>query len=374
MAVPLEDILICPVTHERLQTIEGERLAQINRSIAQGELVFCDGRPVTRVIASGYGSARGEYAYAVEDGIIHLLTTDAIVLTPRAGAQNRKAELRKEKWEVQKFYDQVGWQKDKQGQYSDAVRFTDQRPIVKNYTSRCYSRIGKYLPARGGYFLDVASGPIPSAGSLALSHDFDFRICVDLSRRALEGAKTMLGEKGIYLLADITNLPIRDNAMDAVISLHTIYHVPADEQGRAFQELYRVLKPGSSAVVVYSWGDQVLPMKVLRAIKHILVKGPQTLFQEIWRKIRRLPPPDARPDPEPALYFYTHGRSWFNRSNLNFDFTILGYQSLNLKLLQTFIRPRLWGSQLLNLIFHLEGAFPRLSGQFGQYPMILMTK
>jgi SAM-dependent methyltransferase/uncharacterized protein YbaR (Trm112 family) len=370
----MEDILICPITHERLRALNRDELGQVNARIAKGDLFFYEGRPVTREIQAGYASANGKFAYAVEDGIINLLADSALALEGESRPQEKGAGLRAEKQAVQNFYDRVGWQKGEQGRYVDTIRFTDPRPLVQDYYRRCHLRMGRYLKAQGAYFLDVASGPIPDAWSLALSQDFAFRICVDLSRRALQEAQAKLGERGIYLLADITNLPIRDDAMDALISLHTIYHVPADEQGRAFAELYRVLKPGSSAVVVYSWGDQVLPMKVLQGLKFILVKGPRTLFQGIWRKIRHLPPPDARPDPEPALYFHAQGRSWFNRSNLDFDFTILGYQSLNTRLLQTLIRPALGGAQLLNLIFYLEGAFPHLSGRFGQYPMILMTK
>jgi SAM-dependent methyltransferase/uncharacterized protein YbaR (Trm112 family) len=370
----IEDVLICPITHERLRALKRDDLAHINGRIAKGELFFYEGRPVSRQVRAGYASADGRFAYAVEDGVIVLLADSALVLEGGKRPVEKGAGLRPEKQAVRDFYERVGWQKGEQGRYLDTIRFTDPRPLVQDYYRRCQLRMGKYLQAQGAYFLDVASGPIPDPGSLALSQDFAFRICVDLSWRALQEAQAKLGEKGTYLLADITNLPIRDDAMDAVLSLHTIYHVPADEQGRAFQELYRVLKPGASAVVVYSWGAQVLPMKVLRALKWILVKGPQEFFAGLRRKIRGPSGPDARPEAEPALYFHAQRRSWFNRSNLDFDFTLLGYQSLNPKLLQTFIRPRLWGGKILNLIFYLEGAFPHLSGRLGQYPMILITK
>ena len=35
-------------------------------------------------------------------------------------------------------------------------------------------------------------------------------------------------------LADVTNLPLKNDIVDAVVSLHTIYHVPKDEQRKAF--------------------------------------------------------------------------------------------------------------------------------------------
>ena len=39
----------------------------------------------------------------------------------------------------------------------------------------------------------------------------------------------------------------------ASVSLHTIHHLPENEHLQAYRELYRVLLPGSSAVVVNGW-------------------------------------------------------------------------------------------------------------------------
>ena len=70
--------------------------------------------------------------------------------------------------------------------------------------------------------------------------------------RTLEEARRELGEHGFYVLADITQLPFRLDTFDASVSLHTIYHVPVDEQPAAFRELHRTLMCGISAVVVYA--------------------------------------------------------------------------------------------------------------------------
>lgn len=63
---------------------------------------------------------------------------------------------------------------------------------------------------------------------------------------------TLLGDKGIYILGDVTNLPLVDGCMDSIVSLHTLYHVPADEQSEVLAEIYRLLKPRGTAVIVYS--------------------------------------------------------------------------------------------------------------------------
>ena len=71
----------------------------------------------------------------------------------------------------------------------------------------------KYLRQGGKYILDVASGGIPQPEYLQYSEAFEKRICIDLSFVALQQARKKLGSKGIYILGDITNLPLRDDAL-----------------------------------------------------------------------------------------------------------------------------------------------------------------
>jgi SAM-dependent methyltransferase len=137
------------------------------------------------------------------------------------------------KKDVQEFYDNIGWDKSDDG-FSDASIYEDLRPVAAEYIQRCHQRVKQHLPDSGRYLLDVASGPV------------QYDDYVEARRR--------LGDKGLYVVADIANLPFADNTFDGVVSLHTIYHVPAAEQEKAFNEIHRVLAPERPAVVVYSWG------------------------------------------------------------------------------------------------------------------------
>ncbi len=47
--------------------------------------------------------------------------------------------------------------------------------------------------------------------------------------------------------ADICNLPFKDNAYDFILCNHVLEHIPNDK--RAMQELYRILKPGGTAIL-----------------------------------------------------------------------------------------------------------------------------
>ena len=77
---------------------------------------------------------------------------------------------------------------------------------------------------------------------------------------AMQEAAKRTGEHGLFVVADIANLPFKEEVFDGVVSLHTIHHVPGPEKGQAYRELYRVMKPERSGVVVNGW--TVSPMMV----------------------------------------------------------------------------------------------------------------
>jgi SAM-dependent methyltransferase len=58
---------------------------------------------------------------------------------------------------------------------------------------------------------------------------------------------TDLGSPGVDLRADITQLPLRDASFDLILCSHVLEHVPHD--AGAIAELFRVLRPGGTALV-----------------------------------------------------------------------------------------------------------------------------
>jgi hypothetical protein len=142
-----------------------------------------------------------------------------------------------EKKLVRDFYDNVGW-KTVDGVFVDRLRFAD--------AGRWFSRTsGEFTGTLAHNSIRVADSswapppaPFPHPEQAVYSEGFDYRICLDSSMDALRGARAKLGAKGLYVLADITKLPLPDNSVDAVVSLHTLHHVPADEQETALRELY----------------------------------------------------------------------------------------------------------------------------------------
>ena len=362
----LSRILRCPITKGALREMNINEIKAANSRISKGELFHFDGTPVKREIRTGFVSSDGQFAYPIEECIVIMLESLAIVLNKNAAYRSYGDGLRKEKKNVKDFYEQVGWQKGEEEVFVDTLKHYDLRPVSKDYLHKCHLRVRRYIKPSGKYFLDVASGPITHPEYFRYSDGFDIRICVDLSFLALKEARKKLGDKGIYLLADITNLPLKDDLVDAVVSLHTIYHVPADEQNKAFHEVYRVLKPGSSAVVVYSWGPPVFLTKMMittaQKIRAVTSKG------NILRSKQYTEPSGAN------LYFHSHNYKWFISQKWRFDFDILPWRSVSPLFLKTCIHSWLFGKQILALLYWLEERFPYLAGQLGQYPMIVIKK
>ncbi|MGD9093912.1 MAG: class I SAM-dependent methyltransferase, partial [Anaerolineales bacterium] len=154
--------------------------------------------------------------------------------------------------QVREFYNQIGWQEVSDGLYQNA-RYEDLRPVSREYIHRCHMRVKRYLEPAGYLMLDAGSGPIQYPQYLEYSKEYRYRVCADISIVALQEARKRISERGLFVVADVANLPFKPDTFDGVVSLHTIHHLPADEHLQAYREVYRVLAPNRTAVVVNGW-------------------------------------------------------------------------------------------------------------------------
>jgi SAM-dependent methyltransferase len=281
--------------------------------------------------------------------------------------------LRGSKEEVRRFYEEVGWLRGEEtGAFVDAERFEDLRDVTGDYIRRCHLRVNRYLAPAGDFLLDVASGPVQYDEYLTYSQGYGKRLCIDISFRALEKAKERLGDRGAYVLGDITNLPLRDGTVDGAVSLHTIFHVPRDEQHLALKELHRVLRPGRSAVVVYSWGGHSLAMKFALSPLRLLAL-PYYGARRLLRTLRPRPNADAA-TAEPRLYFFAHPPDYFWRARWPFRLRLRVWRSVSVEFTRTFAHDGFCGRALLAALFWLEERAPRAAGLVGQYPLLWIVK
>jgi len=253
---------------------------------------------------------------------------------------------------VKKFYEGSGWDSDEEGATLDARLWEDLRPVAREYLTGCRNKLLRYLPARGDLILDAASGPIQYPEYMEYSRGFDKRVCVDISYKALEQAKKKLADRGEVFCASILALPFPDDRFDAVLSLHTIYHIDQAQQEKAVHELLRVAKPNAPVVVVYS--------------------NPDRFFARLKRGFTG----KRRSDSEPGapLYFFAHPSSWWRRFEDLADIEIEPWRSLTAAESRRLIPDNRIGKLCFKAVASFERRMPKTATAFGAYPTIVLRK
>jgi ubiquinone/menaquinone biosynthesis C-methylase UbiE/uncharacterized protein YbaR (Trm112 family) len=353
----IESILRCPITGGDLHWLDDNALGRVRVQIAKGELTHADGSAVKLALTQALSS--GEFIYPVVDGIFVMLPALAISRGVRPIDSDPQGVMR--------FYDEVGWQQQNHT-FNDTSLFEDTRPESRRYVRASYMRVMDYLPASGRYLLDAASGPIPYPEYLTYSEHYDKRVCVDFSITALREAKKKLGPHGVYIQADVTQLPIKDGHMDAFVSLHTIYHVPAERQAIAFRELARVTAPAGRGVVVYSWPRSVAMEALTNWIRPTYAAKAALKKALPQRLIDRLSRAPAHTPASHQLYFHPHDYAWFQRE-VGWDLAVWRFASGGF--LERYVRPGAAGRVITGALLWLERAAPRACGRLGQYPMMV---
>ncbi|HEY9772476.1 MAG TPA: class I SAM-dependent methyltransferase [Planktothrix sp.] len=338
--------------------LQHAELEEINRLCAAGEYVHVDGSSVKFELIEALANASRDFVYPVIDGIYCFLPHLAIARKNQARGRVTDREAVRE---LAKFYDEFGWKKSAAGDdFCDAQVFEDLRPVSAKYIRDCHLRVNNYLPSSGKYIADIASGAIQFDEYLTYSQNFQYRVCVDVSMLALKEARARIGDRGIFVLGDIVELPIHSDSVDAIVSLHTVYHVDHNKQHAAFDELHRVVKPKAPAVIIYTWGNHCTLMNIL-GLPAAMTKPFRDALQ-------------GRRAHSPAIYFQPHGPSWFEQKNWGFVVDRYVWRSVSVTFLKTYVHKWFFGAQILLLVYWLEQQFPALMGLIGQYPLFIVRK
>lgn len=282
------------------------------------------------------------------------------------------------KQQVRQFYDQVGWQMVGEGVYQNA-RYEDLRPVARAYIHRCHLRVNRHLKPTGDFLLDAGSGPIQYPEYLTYSQGYRYRVCLDLSIVALKEARKRIGVHGLFVVADVANLPFKPGAFDGIVSLHTLHHLPAQDQEQAYTGLYRVLAPASAAVIVNGWTDSPLMRLALPWVRFMEMVG-RWVLRTRGKEAPRPTAPQVTPakpkDSQPTgTYIQKLDAAWL-RSLLKprMDFEIRVWRSVNVRFLRALVHRQLGGGLWLRLLYWLEERFPHYFGEKGQYPLVIIRK
>ena len=288
----------------------------------------------------------------------------------------------KTKEEVRKFYNSIGWQEEIEGFYQNA-RYEDLRPVSAEYISRCHLRVKRHIKPQGKMLLDAGSGPVQYPEYLTYSQDYQYRVCADISIVALKEARKRLGEKGLYVVTDVANLPFKKEAFDGLVSLHTLHHLQLEDQKRAYEEFFRVLKPASSAVVVNGWMDSPLMRRSLRFVQIMERLGklfaPKTEAEKAAEaKTAEAKKAEEKPAEKKPTGTYIKKLDPVSLeaflSEKKIKFSVFCWRSVNVRFMRAVVHRFLLGKLFLRLVYRLEEKYPEWMGKKGQYPLIVLEK
>jgi hypothetical protein len=269
------------------------------------------------------------------------------------------------KQQVREFYDQIGWSQVGDGLYQNA-RYEDLRPVSRDYIHKCHLRVNRHLSPSGDFLLDAGSGPVQWPDYLTYSENYRYRVCLDISITALKEARNRLNEHGLYVVADIVDLPFKADAFDGEVSMHAIHHLPLSEHKGAYLELHRVLKLERSAVIVNGWHEPLL-MRMAEPFINLgrLLTGRGLKRKKDW----------SEEDEQAGTFVEKLTPNWLKQElDGAVDYRVYPWRSLSPRFMRWFVRPQLGGKAFLRFIFWLEEHFPRFFGRRGQYPMIVIRK
>lgn len=103
----------------------------------------------------------------------------------------------------------------------------------------------RIAPPSGARLLEVGCGPAELWKQNLDRIDPSWRLTLaDRSAGMVDAAREVLGDRAVYAVADIQELPFPDASFDVVLANHMLYHVP--DRPRALAEVRRVLVSGGA--------------------------------------------------------------------------------------------------------------------------------
>ncbi len=287
--------------------------------------------------------------------------------------------MRTEKQIVKRYYDVFGWRKDASGTYNDTALWFDRSEVTASYQHQCLMRVNRFLKPSGTYLLNAGSGAIQHHEHLSYGSAYKRHVCVDISMLALAEARSKLGERGLFVLADVANLPFKDETFDSVIYSEVLFHVPGDEQHITVREFHRVLRYNAACVIIYVWPKCLLStvtMKI-KGLKRMISKIPTVRFLKERVNFRRSAsvPAAYQVKAHPPLYYHAHDYQWFEQALPDhWNVTVRPFRSLDEDFMATLVPHNRVGKLFLKLIYWCEEVLPSVFARIGRYPMFVINK
>jgi len=261
--------------------------------------------------------------------------------------------MRQNKKNVYEYYNAKGWEvSSKNGVILDEEINTNHNESCRAYNAKTRNRVLEQLNKVSGKknkLLDVASGALHLPELIEYSRDFQQRHCIDFSEKALDQAKKNLVNSGqkdsFFYNLDFLDGDLEINHFDAVISLHTLYHVDITKQHDFVEKLIKYVRPQGSVIIVYSNPfslQQIItfPIFVWHSFKSLLrdILAKLSLIKNVNNKI----------------YFRRKSIFWWRRFQNYGKVTILSERTFNATFEKKIIPNNNIGKTIYNLLFKLE--------------------
>jgi SAM-dependent methyltransferase len=213
-------------------------------------------------------------------------------------------------------------------------------------------------------------------------------VCADISIVALQEARARfqargLADHGLYVVADVANLPFQNDPFDGIVSLHTLHHLPLADQSKAYGEIYRVLRPDCSAVVVNGWTDSPLMRRasgLVRLAERLgagiaRLRGRKITAPAAPQSSAARQPANAAPQAPTGTFIHKLDAAWLRQElGGRMKVEIYPWRSVSVRFLRALVHDPLAGRLWLRLLYWLEERFPRFFAEKGQYPLVVVRK
>lgn len=259
---------------------------------------------------------------------------------------------------VRDFYDEFGWREASGGGSGEDRLFRTFPPGYAAYAVRSEARLADFFGNRSGGLLIVGCGDFPESHR-AIADRFDAVTLMDISRRALDVTREKCRRKAALRCESIVHTQEPDEAYDAVLCSHVLFHIDAGEQERAVRQMIRLLRPGGRIVVIYCnpWSAFALPGELARGLKQALGRG------------RSLSPSGT-----PQLYYHAYPLRWWQQFSDACRITLHPHEVIGSRPAKALLR----GRRLPQAFFHLAGSIeagaPGIAARLWQYPAVVLDK
>lgn len=259
---------------------------------------------------------------------------------------------------VQAFYDGPGWEMVGMNTV-DAVANENLTETALEYVSKVRNRISQKV-GMGRALLDIGSGPIQYPEYVNYSQNFETRVCVDLSAKALMGAQKKIGSHGKFIVGDYLDIPTPEIApFDGATLINVLYHVKKERQEELVRKILNDLSPGKCLVVVYSNP---------RAFSSILTKAVVVIKHLFQSRLNR----ERFKELSNPIYFYRFNIKFWQLFKDDARVTIYPWRTFTPALEKILFKKYMGGKFLLKLLFEVEKF--RWWRIFAEYQLIVLRK